>query len=269
MKSREFFCFPGLEMDVLESLKIEFDRHISFRDKRPGIVQVIAPLFHEDGDMLDIFLDVGKDLGNGSVRISDYGMTLMRLSYSYEIDTPTKQKVLDKILSENGVIDDNGSLYIEAPQGNVYPSLMQFAQTVAKVSSMQAFKREVIQSMFYETLNDFIVHTLASYRPQQHFVPINDKEELDVDWRFPIEGKDIYLYGVKDTAKARLAVLSCLEFQKAKLPFRSVIIHQDFETDLGKKDKRRLTNVADKQFATLGDFQIEAEEYFARESQVA
>jgi len=256
-------------MDVLENLKVDFDRHISFSDKRPGIVQVVAPLFHEDGDMLDIFLDIGKASENGNIRISDYGMTLMRLSYSYEIDTPTKQKVLDKILAENGVIEDNGSLYIEAPRGNVYPSLMQFAQTVAKVSSMQAFKREVIQSMFYETLNDFIGSTLVNYHPQQHYVPIKDKEELDVDWRFPFEGKDIYLYGVKDTAKARLAVLSCLEFQKAKLPFRSVIVHQDFDTDLGKKDKRRLTNVADKQFATLGDFQIEAEEYFARESKVA
>lgn len=256
-------------MDVLESLKVDFDRHISFSDKRPGIVQVIAPLFHEDGDMLDIFLDLRKPAENGNIRISDYGMTLMRLSYSYEIDTPTKQKVLDKILSENGVIENNGSLYIEAPRSNVYPSLMQFAQTVAKVSSMQAFKREVIQSMFYETLNDFIVNTLVSYHPQQHYVPIKDKEELDVDWRFPIQNNNIYLYGVKDTAKARLAVLSCLEFQKAKLPFRSVIVHQDFEMDLGKKDKRRLTNVADKQFATLVDFQSEAEEYFSRESKIA
>jgi hypothetical protein len=256
-------------MDVLENLKIDFDRHISFRDKRPGIVQVIAPLFHEDGDMLDIFLDVGKTSGNGTIRISDYGMTLMRLSYSYEVDTPTKKKVLDKILSENGVIDDNGSLYIEAPRDNVYPSLMQFAQTVAKVSSMQAFKREVIQNMFYETLNDFVVNHLATYHPEQHFVPIKDKEELDVDWRFPIQGRDIFLYGVKDTAKARLATLSCLEFQKARLPFRSVIIHQDFETDLSKKDKRRLTNVADKQFATLSDFEADAEEYFARESKAA
>lgn len=255
-------------MDVLESLKIEFDRHISFRDKRPGIVQVVAPLFHEDGDMLDIFLDVRESSENGCIRISDYGMTLMRLSYSYEIDTPTKIKVLDKILSENGVINENGSLIIEAPVDNVYPSLMQFAQTVAKVSSMQAFKREVIQSMFYDTLNDFVVNHLATYRPEQHYVPIKDKEELDVDWRFPSvpSGRDIFLYGVKDTAKARLAALSCLEFQKARLPFRSVIIHQDFETDLSKKDKRRLTNIADKQFATLSDFQAGAEEYFQRES---
>jgi len=256
-------------MDMLESLKVEFDSRVSFREKRPGIVQVVAPLFHEDGDMVDIFLDVAKTREQGHVRISDYGMTLMRLSYSYEIDTPTKRKVLEKILSENGVTDDNGLLYLEAPRDNVYPSLMQFAQTVAKVSSMQAFKREVIQSMFYETLNDFVASQLAVYRPQPQYVPIQNREELDVDWRFPIEGRDIFLYGVKDTAKARLAALSCLEFQKARVPFRSVIIHQDFETDLSKKDKRRLTNIADKQFATLSDFQADGEEYFARESRIA
>jgi hypothetical protein len=255
-------------MDILESLKLEFNSHIRFRERRPGIVQVLAPLFHEDGDMVDIFLDLPKS-HRDPIRITDHGMTLMRLSYVYEVYKPTKRKILGRILSENGVAETNGRLHIESTVEHLYPTLLQFAQTVAKVSNMQVFKREVVQSLFYETLNDFVSSALVAYRPQQHYVPLPDRDDLDVDWRFPLSGRDIFLYGVKDTAKARLAGLTCLEYQKMSLPFRSVIIHEDFENGLGKKDQRRITNIADKQFATLTDFQADAEKYFARETHTA
>jgi hypothetical protein len=48
-----------------------------------------------------------------------------------------------------------------------------------------------------------------------------------------------------------------------------VIIHEDLENGLGKKDQRRITNIADKQFATLPDFLSVAEGYFAREAETA
>jgi hypothetical protein len=250
-------------MDLLESLKSEFNQHVAFREKRPGIVQVLAPLFHEDGDMVDIFIDLPQR-ADDPIRISDHGMTLMRLSYSYEVDTPTKRKVLQRILSENNIIESNGRLSIDTTQESLCPSLLQFAQTVAKVSNMQMFKREVIQSLFYESLNDFVSSALATYKPQQRYLPLPSRDDLDVDWRFPAK-RDVYLYGVKDTAKARLAALSCLEFQKNQIPFRSVIVHEDFQSGLSRKDQRRLTNVADKQFTTLEDFKKDAEPYFARE----
>jgi hypothetical protein len=43
------------------------------------------------------------------------------------------------------------------------------------------------------------------------------------------------------------------------------MIHEDFETGLSKKDQKRITNAADKQFTTLDDFKKDAEGYFARE----
>lgn len=253
------------DMDIQEILKAEFNQHIAFRERRPNVLQVVAPLYHEDGDMVDIFLDIPAT-PEGPIRISDHGMTLMRLSYSYVIDTPTKRKILDRILAENGVRESQGRLYVEAPPQRIYPALLQFAQTVAKVSNMQVFKREVIQNLFYEALDDFVTSKLGSYRPQQNYQPLPDRDDLDVDWRFPLSTRDIYLYGVRDGSKARLVGLTCLEFQKKAVPFRSVIIHEDFENEMSKKDQRRITNVADKQFATLPDFVSEAERYFAREA---
>lgn len=229
------------------------------------MLQVVAPLYHEDGDMVDVFFDLPK-APTDPIRISDHGMTLMRLSYTYEIDTPTKRRILDRILSENGVTEENGRLYLDTPAESIYPALLQFAQTVAKVSNMQVFKKEIVQSLFYESFNDFVSSSLTSFKPQHHYVPLPDREELDVDWRLTLPNRDIFLFGVRDTAKARLVGLECLSYQNAKLKFRSVIVHEDLENGLPKKDQRRITNIADKQFATLADFQAGAKNYFERES---
>ena len=64
--------------EYLDALKNQFNDRIRFVEKRPGIFQLIAPFYHEDGDMLEIYLE-GIE-GNGKIRISDHGMTIMRLS---------------------------------------------------------------------------------------------------------------------------------------------------------------------------------------------
>jgi hypothetical protein len=225
-------------MDILETLRTEFNSHIAFREKRPGIIQVFAPLFHEDGDMVDIFLDLPR-FPDGPIRISDHGMSLMRLSYSYEIDTPSKQRILSRILTENGVYEDQGRLYTETTADHLYPAVLQFAQTIAKVSSMQAFKREVIHSLFYETLDDFVENTLQRFHPHREYLPIASRDDLEVDWMLDLRPKKIFLYGVKDGSKARLAALACREFQLRGISFRSVIVHDDFENGLTKKDQAR------------------------------
>lgn len=253
-------------MEILESLRSEFNSHVAFREKRPGIMQVLAPLFHEDGDMIDIFIDLPAN-SSAPIRISDHGLTLMRLSYSYNIETPMKRKVFGRILSENGISEDRGRLFLETTQEGLYPALLQFAQTVAKVSNMQAFKREIVENLFYEMLEDFIQSTLAVYRPEPHFLPIPERDDLEVDWRFDVPRRPIFLYGVKDNSKARLAALYCLEFQRNRIPFRSAIVHEDFENGLSRKDQTRITSAADKQFTSLDDFKMNAEQYFAREAE--
>ncbi len=65
----------------------------------------------------------------------------------------------------------------------------------------------------------------------------------------------------------RLATLSCLEFQKREIAFRSVVVHEDFESGLSRKDQTRITSAADKQFTSLADFQSNAEHYFSREAE--
>ena len=90
--------------------------------------------------MLDIFLE---EADNGRIRICDHAMTLMRLSYSFDIDTPNKEKILNTILSENGLQEQDGNLWIEATPENLYSMILHFSQTIAKVSSLRLYKREL------------------------------------------------------------------------------------------------------------------------------
>ncbi len=251
---------------LLNELREGFNQHVELRPKRPGILQILAPLYHEDGDMIEMFVDVPKGAGE-PYRLSDHGMTMMRLSYIYEVDTPTKRKILDKILSENGIAEDRGRLYLELkPDDTAFGTVMQFAQTIAKVSSMQAFKREMIHNLFFEDLKGFVVQKLYTYAPIESFTPLSDRPDIEVDWAFSGLQRPIFLFGVRDNAKARLAALTCRELQIAHQPFRSVVVHEDFPNCLSKKDQVRVTNAVDKQFASLADFEASGEEYFAREA---
>ena len=74
---------------------------------------------------------------------------------------------------------------------------------------MQFFKREVIQSLFYEQLAEFIEERLSEFSPRAHVLPIPDHDEYEVDYQLDAGPRPIYLFGVKDNDKARLATISC------------------------------------------------------------
>jgi Domain of unknown function DUF1828 len=252
-------------MNVLDELKEGFCKQIAFREKRPGMLQIIAPIFHEDGDMIDLFIQVPKE-ADSPIRIVDGGLTLMKLSYDFDVDTENKRRLLSKIIAENGVKEDRGQLFIEARPEGILAAFLQMAQTVAKITNLQYLKRQMIQSLFYESFNQFVGSTLLRYAPIPEFRPLADRPDLEVDWKLQVGSKEVYLYGVKEGSKARLAAISCLEFQLHKLPFRSMVVHEDFESGLSKRDQSIITNAADKQFTSLDDFRANAEKFLDREA---
>ncbi len=251
--------------DYINSLKEQFNNFFYLKEKRENILQVFAPLYHADGDMMDIFLS--EIPGSGLVRISDYGLTLMRLSYSFDIDTPNKEKIFNKILAENSILNENGNLFIDIKPEYIYHGLMQFAQAVSKITNMRLYKREVIHSLFFEMLEEYIMTNLKKYNPQKKFYPIPEHEEYEVDYCFNHRRRPIYIFGVNSSANSRLATISCQKFIAEKLNFSSLIILENLDV-IGKKDQARLMSAADKQFPSLEDFRKHAEEYLEREAQL-
>lgn len=137
-------------MKIIDLLRTQVGDFIKLEEKRPNIQQVFVPLYHEDGDMMDIFLDLSRDvniLPGQKIRISDHGMTLMRLSYSIDLDTPDNEKIFRQILSENDVSEENGELYMETDSESLYPAIMQFAQIIGKVSNVKKLTTNHIKGM--------------------------------------------------------------------------------------------------------------------------
>lgn len=247
--------------EILQHIKSDFNERVSIKQKRPGIYQLYLPIYHEDGDMVDLFIvPKGKD----KYSLCDYGLTLQRLAYSYDIDTENKETILQKIISENGLMEEKGNICLETSPETVYTDIMHITQAYAKIGSMRYFKREVVENLFYDILDEFINEELQEFKPQKKVLPIPDRDDLEADYSFSPNGHPIYLFGVKDVSKARLATISCLEYQRANVNFRGWVVNEDFEK-LPRKDRSRLTNTCDKQFTTLEDFKMSAKTFLERE----
>ncbi len=235
-----------------DSAKSGFDVY----ERRQGKYQLVVPILHEDGDMVDIYLQDSPQ-GENYIRICDFGMALMRLSYSYEISSETRQQIFDSILINNGVQVQEGNLYLDTNLQMLYESVLQFAGCVQKVCSMRYWSRERIQTAFYEDLKDYTTTELVKFNPMPDKCPLEHYEIISVDWSLTHNNRNLYLFGVASDNKAKNVAISLLEFQKAGLPFISLIVHEDMEK-LGKKEKLYLTKNADTQYPTLGDFQEKA-----------
>ena len=222
-----------------------------FYERRPGEIQLIVPILHEDGDMVDIYL-TDSPQGDSHVRVCDYGLAMMRLSYTYEVNTPTRQQILDSILINNGVANDKGNLYLDAPVGMLYQSILQFAGCVQKVCNMRYWSREQVRSAFYDDLDKYVASELARFEPIPDQSPLSDYP-VSVDWQLTCNQRQFYLFGVRGNDKAKNVAITLLEFQKERLPFISLIVHEDID-DLGKREIIYLTRNADHQYPVLADF---------------
>lgn len=250
-------------MNYVSALKDQFNGFVQVNEKRQGVHQLIAPLYHEDGDPLDIFLEPiqGSDR---MVKISDFGMTLMRLSYYYDIDTDNKRRILQTIVDENLCSIIDGHIFLETDIDKLYTGVMQISQAIAKVSSMRAFKQEEMLRLFEETFEQYVNTVLAKFGPIPSYQPLAMRPEHQVDYKFGSDEVPLFLFKVKGDASARLVGLACQAFQLKNLSFKSFVVHREFK-DLSSHDKLRITSVADKQFITMDDFQLNAPRVFSRE----
>ena len=237
---------------IKESLVLTEATGFDFYERRPGKYQLIVPILHEDGDMVDIYLQ-DSPLGNDHVRICDFGMTLMRLSYTFDVATDARRRIFDSILINNGVNSDDGNLYLDTSKDMLYESILQFAGCTQKVCNMRYWSRELVRSAFYDDIKDYVTTELGLFQPVADKSPIPENPIFSVDWFLTHKDRAFYLFGVRGNDKAKNVAIALLEFQKAALPFISLVVHEDME-DLGRRERQYLTRNADTQYPAMSDF---------------
>ena len=226
-------------------------RSIDVYERRSGVFQLIVPIMHEDGDMVEVYLQ-DSPAGNETVRLCDFGLTLMRLSYTFDPSTTARQRILDSILVNNGVTNDGGNLFLDTPRDRLHESILQYAGCVQKVCNMRYWSRETVRSAFYDDLRDYVIESLVMYNPSPDISPIPDFP-VSVDWALEHNRRSLYVFGVLGDDKAKSVAIALLEFKKVSLSFISLVVHEDME-ELGHREQLYLTRNADKQYPSLADF---------------
>lgn len=248
----------------MEAIQTELHRqllhNLNLRPISGGKIQVWLPVYYEDGDMIDIYVEPVDD---GHYKITDSGMTIMKLSYKYEINTDNKKKIFNHIIESNGLSIENGVLCKEVLKADLYKELVRFANTVIRIATMAYFKREMIKNLFYEMVDEFVESQIMPiFAVERQFMPIAGKEEYTVDYR--IYGKhDLYLYAVKDTSKARLVTICEQTFRLNHIDSDSVVVYDDFSS-IQSNDQKRILNATGKQYTSLEEFQAQGPEYLKK-----
>lgn len=247
---------------IIEKLHNQVIHNINTRPITESKFQVWLPVYYEDGDMVDIFVESMKD---ESYRITDSGMTIMKLSYNYDINTDNKKKILNQIIESNGLSIENGTLIKVAHVDDLYKELVRFSNTIMQISTMSYFKREMIKNMFYDLFDEYVTEQISPlFAVVKDFMPIPGKEEYTVDYRvLGNRDRDIYLYAVKDSPKARLVTICEQTFKLNKIDSDSIIVYEDFSS-IQTKDQKRILNATGKQFTSMDEFQTNGIDYLKK-----
>ena len=178
----------------------------------------------------------------------------MRLSYSYDLNSDSRQGIFESILKNNDIYNEQGNLYLDATFEMLYEGILQFAGCIQKVCNMRYWHRDTIKSEFYENLKKYTTTDLKKFNPTPNKSPLPKYDGIiNVDWSLTYKQQCFYVFGVSGNEKAKNTAIALLEFQKANLTFMSLIVHENM-TELGNKEKQYLIQNADKQYPVLEDF---------------
>lgn len=234
------------------------------QEKRPGIFQLIAPIFHDDGDMVSIYLE---EVNADSIKICDHGMSLMRLSYLFDLDSDKKKRILNDIIANRGASLEDGSIELIVPNRDLFSGIMSYSQLVSEVCNMDILTREMVSSLFYDYLNEslermHIEHRLTFVRDYE----VRGHADIHVDYAFLGDGKvrPIYLFGVKDTNKAQQTAINCLNMTLEKVPHKSIAVFENID-NITTFARNSLLNASGKVYSDLTSFQQKGAEYIANE----
>lgn len=213
-------------------------------DSDEGGLRISMPLIEADGDHVTVWLKPTL----GGWRLSDMGSTFMRLSYSVEFDSledGQRLRVIQQIAAEEGIAEGEGELFCEATEPELGQALMRLGQAILRIGDIRLWTRNRVASTFYADLEAELREIAAGAQVQRDYVVpgIEDAASYPVD--FAILGKDspLYVFGVPNSDKAKLATIVMQHLRQSQHRFDSLVVAQDFDA-LSKHDRRRLMNAA-------------------------
>lgn len=221
-------------------------------ETRPGLWRVQTPFVFPDGDGYSLYV---QQLPSGGVRVSDMGATLMHLSFENDIQKfrdGTRARLLDQILADASVLEDDGEFFVEAPLSDLGSSVFRVGQALTRIHDLSFLNRLRSESTFYEDLRETLKSLIDPERLHEGHIVSDVPRAADYPVDYSIDGGDLplYLFGVPNRDKARLATIVLQHLIAAGRDFNSMVVFQNM-SELPRVDVSRLTNAANDQVDSL------------------
>lgn len=226
--------------------------NVKIHQRGENLLMVDTPFSFSDGDPYQIYI---KELPAGAIRLTDMGHTLMHLSYENDIDKfreGTRGKLFEQIKAECFVEENDGEFYIDDQVENLSLNIFRLGQALTKISDLTFLNRARAESTFYEDLTEQLYRIIDSDRitKDYKYPQMDNAQDYPIDYY--IEGKHapLYLFGIPNRDKARLATITLERLLRANADFDSLLIFSDQST-IPKQDLARLSNAGGEMIASL------------------
>lgn len=239
--------------DLTTILHQKATSRLSIHESRTGEYQVVIPFYHEDGDMIEVFIKP-KSGSKNQARIFDYGMSLQRLSYTYDINTTSRKRVLESILWNNDINNDNGNLYIDTTIDGLYENILKFIGGVQKICNMKYWSKSSDKVVLHQ-FNNTAYSVLNSYNKfEMRYRPPGYDGRFLVDWFLSHDDSSFYIFGIGGYSKASNTTIAILEYLNISLVFNSVVVYYNPDAKIPFKTKDSLNKHANKIYHNTDDF---------------
>lgn len=214
-------------------------------ERNSELWQVVTPFTFPDGDVYSVYL---TQLATGGLRISDMGLTLMHLSYDNDIEklrNGTRGRLFAQVLADMDLGESDGEFFMDSTAVEIGPNVFHFGQALTRIHDLTFLNRVRVESTFYEDLREKLQSLVEGERLHEAYVVEGTPNAADYPVDYYIEGGalPLYLFGVPNRDKARLATIILQHLIGTGQEFNSMIVFQNM-AEMPRADLSRLTNAA-------------------------
>lgn len=208
--------------------------------QRADSIAVSLPIVGRDGDHLTAYVSPTT----GGWRVSDKGATLMRLSYENDLTkllAGARERLFNTVLEESGLQEDDGELFAQVPADSLAMGLFSLGQGVTRVEDLGLWTRSRVESTFNDDLRGILLDAVGADNVVEGYeVPgLPGAENYPVDFFVRTPNVPLYIFGVGNKDKARLATIILQHLAAYTQRFNSMVVYSDVD-DIPKADARRL-----------------------------